>query len=1579
MSDNSQKFIARNRAPRVQIEYDVELYGSEKKVQLPFVMGVMSDLSGKSKVEQPSVSERKFLEIDADNFDERMKAMQPRAAFSVPNTLTGDGNLSVDLTFEKMDDFSPAAIAAKIEPLQALLQARTELSNLMAYMDGKTGAETLIEKILADPSLLAAVSGGGATAPDQQAALDSLRDAMPVETAEDDGSASVLDGLRASTPEDAAADRSTEDALASLAGQAVADVAEDDGSATLDALRAAAPEAAVEDDGSSALDALRASAPEDAVEEDASASVLDAMRSDAPDEAAPDTAADEALASLAGQTVEEVAADDGSSALDALRAVETEETVEEDASASVLDAMRSDAPAEAAPDTAADDALASLAGQKVEEVAADDGAAALDALRAAETQAEPHDDGSATLDALRAAEAADDTEDEDASSVLDAMRTSATDEETPDRSLDDALTSLAGEPAQEVAEEDALSALDDLRDIEPQEEAEVDDAASALDALREATPAESAPDRSADDALAGLADLGLAEEPEDDGSVAALASLAQAEVSSTDADATDDALAGLAGMDVDDAPQEDGSAAALESLARAEVSEPEADDGLDDLLGGLVAEPEAAGEDDGWDDLLGTTDPVPEDASVAAGVSDSDLSEVALDSDAEEGLDDLMGDISGRAEDGASDDESLDNLLGGSDEAVVAEAESDGLDDLLGGLDDSPESVEADLPVQETEASGVEADIGSAGDDLDDLLGGFEEGPATSEAEDLASTPVGEASEDAPRSDEFDDLLGGEEIASEPASDDSLDDLLGSDASDDASDLSASESEAGGGEADGLDDLLGGLDDTPDQAANDGLDDLLDGVGDEPEAETTGQVMDEPDGLDDLLGGSDDASGAVEDDALSGGVGDDTEDASDGLDDLLGGLDDEPATPEDETPEADGLDDLFGDAEDSADDGLDDLLGGLDDEPATPEDETPEADGLDDLLGDADDSADGGLDDLLGGLDEDIAAAGEETSEADDLDDLLGGLGDDDTDSGGLDDIATDTESSGGAALAEPEFAYGTMSSARPDAEALKRKRFRIALFGDFSGRAARGVIETGDGLASRAPIILDPDTVEDVIKRFGTTLVLPIGKDGAGVEVKLSELDDLHPDELYENVELFSELVGLRGQLGMGATAENAAKRLRQWAETHGTYAAPPKTRAGGSAVRADLKMSEFQKLIGDTSGSLTQASPIEDLMARVVGPYIRAIPDADAVAMQKAVDESLSAAMRLVLHHPDFQSLEAQWRSLDLIARSIEVDDTLDVVLYDVSAEEIAVDLASADDLSESGLVRLLTGEPLDEENGRGGYSAMFGLYSFEETPPHAELLGRIARVAAHVDAPFFAAMTPGFMDVDKKERHPLVAEAWDTLRGMSEAKYLGLVSPRFMLRRPYGAKSEPIYEFEFEEFTMKSGLGGMLWANPVVLVAILMAKSFKENGKSMGLGSIMSLGDIPYHFVNDRYGDQVQLPCTERNLTQDKVEKVMARGFMPVVSIKGRDEIRLASFQSVGGGEILGPWSGEVPPEPSPPKVVRAERPAPAATEEPTEEAGAGDDDLDSLLAGFEDLGGGDDAGDVDADLAALLDDL
>ena len=186
---SAQKFIARNRAPRVQIEYDVELYGAEKKIQLPFVMGVMADLSGKPAEALPAVNDRKYLEIDVDNFDNRMKSMKPRVAFQVPNTLTGEGNLSVDLSFESMDDFSPAAVARKNDALRQLLEARTQLSNLLTYMDGKSGAEDLINKALKDSTLLQslvsapnadqpAADNGGSAADD---AVASTEDPSPAE------------------------------------------------------------------------------------------------------------------------------------------------------------------------------------------------------------------------------------------------------------------------------------------------------------------------------------------------------------------------------------------------------------------------------------------------------------------------------------------------------------------------------------------------------------------------------------------------------------------------------------------------------------------------------------------------------------------------------------------------------------------------------------------------------------------------------------------------------------------------------------------------------------------------------------------------------------------------------------------------------------------------------------------------------------------------------------------------------------------------------------------------------------------------------------------------------------------------------------------------------------------------------------------------------------------------------------------------------------------------------------------------------------------------------------------------------
>lgn len=1242
----SQKFIARNRAPRVQIEYDVELYGAEKKVQLPFVMGVLSDLSGKA--EKPAVADRGFLEIDVDNFDERMRAMAPRAAFTVPNTLTGEGNLAVDLTFEKMEDFSPTAIAEKVDALRPLLEARRQLSDLMAYMDGKSGAETLIETLLNSPALLQALAGQEGAQSGLDAALDTLGDRLP-------DAAPAKDG--------------TDDTLAALA----------------------------------------ASAPQDAVA---------------------DTTADDVLGALP-QSEPEVVADDHADALDALR--------------------KAPAPVEE-PDQGGADVLADLA-------------------QTAPAQDQPEDDRADVLSGIK-------------------QQAPLTDQSDPDRT------------------DDILSGLEVPSPVQDQE--------ASADAVLGQMPAAPEADPKTDDLAAALS------------SIEAPAETAPAEPALEDVFGT-----------VEAAPE----------------SAEETQD-LDALLGGLEA-PEAAEETTSADDVLSGLEPA------AAPVEKA------------EDLDALLGGLETPAP--TEETTSADDVLGGLEAAAAPVEEAEDLDALLGGLE-TPEAAE--------EATSA-----------DDVLGGLEP----------AAAPVDEAGD-------LDALLGGLEPAAAPVE-----------------------------ESEDLDALLGGLE-TPEAAEETtSADDVL-GL-----LEPAAAPVEEAEDLDALLGGLDapEAPAAAEDD----------------LDALLAGLDD--------SDEAEPVETVAAETEGAGSD-LDDLLAGLEDE-STP---VPEPAAEEPDLAQQPETAD---------------------TAADDLDALLAGLDDDVTTQEAAAETASEvpTAATASAEAAPAQAPFGTVSQPRPARADLNRPRFRIALLGDFTGRAARGLRETGAALAQREPILLDVDTVEEVIEGFATTLTLPVGEGGTGIEVALNGLDDLHPDELSSSIGIFEALSGLRSQLGVGSMADKARQQLKSWSETYQTPVRLPKHSASTS-VPADLKLSDFQALIGDTAGQLTPTGPLDALMAQIAGPHIVQAPDADALQMQKAVDEALSTAMRLVLHHPDFQAVESQWRSLDLLARRIETDASLEIVLYDISAEELAMDLAAQEDLAESGMFRLLT-DVLDPEEGAGGFSALFGLYSFEETPPHAELLARIGQVAAHVDAPFFAAISPAFLEIAKEDRHPLVAKAWDQLRALPEAAYLGLAAPRFLLRRPYGAKSEPCYDFEFEEFTPQEGLSGMLWANPVVLQAILLAASYKKDGKAMQLGSLMSLGDMPFHYVNDRFGDQVALPCTERNLTTDSAQHALARGYMPVLWMKGRDEIRLGSFRALSGDEIAGPWGDGAPTAPKGGPAATLEMDITAAGT-PDGSAGAAAEDgpapeaedtaedeqsLDDLLSGFgeDDMGedeGGDDGG-MDPDLAALLEGL
>ena len=1276
-----------------------------------------------------------------------------------------------------------------------------------------------------------------------------------------------------------------------------------------------------------------------------------------------------------------------SSALDALRAIKLPEP-EEDTSGSVLDSLR----ASAVPDAPVED----------------ESATALDALRRVEVAQQQAEDNTAALDALREIAPAPAEEDQNATGALDALR--------------------AVEIAPEVEDDTATAALDELRNQEIAEE-EPEDSGAALDALR-AVELNGVIEEPATAALDALRAMEVPETQNDDNSAEVLASLPTTDLAEPE---TEDAEAILAGIEAIESEKEEDRSEDILAGIEAVEEQPDADD-LEDVLAGIEA-PEEAAESDDLDAILSDLD-TPVVADEAANADDilAAIEEVA-EVEPQDTSDAVLAGIEAAEEQPIADD--LEDVLAGI-EAPEEAAESDDLDAILSEIDSSV--VDEETGTADDVLATIEiAEQAEESDGVDATLAGLEAPEETVEQEDLESVLAGLEAPEERAEDRAEDILATLDPVALEDDDDGLDAALaGLEAPADAgTDDPLALLEDTGGESDtetDLDDVLADAEPTESaEAEPDDLDALLDDIGGDRADETAQDDIDTL--LDDAAPESDPADDALDGmlDALDGDAEQDTQ-VSDPVQ-IEEPAQDAPVAdvveeePEDEEPSeeelqaeqelAELLADLQPDAPDDEDDDLDALLGALDDEPEEePAPEPPALDDLDALLeGLQDDTADqteatadGGdteegaeTDALLDGLAEEAPtteqtqaaqdpAPDEAATDADDMDALLAGLEAEvaeaaDAGAATADEETTDMPADTGDTTAkatlsaEPELAYGTMSAERPDAQKLERKRFRIAILGDFTGRSAQGLIEVGDALAARKAILLDTDTVEDVIEGFATTLVLPIGKDGAGVEVKLGGLDDLHPDELYENVELFAALKSLKSQLGNGGTADSAAKSLVAWGEQHGRAVAPARATSGGNTVRADLKLSDFQKLIGDTEKTLAQPSPVDELMARVVGPHIRKLPDPDVTAMAGAVDDALSGAMRMVLHHPEFQSVEAQWRALDLIARSIETDDTLEVMLYDVSAEEIAADLTQSDDLSTSGLVRLLTEGPMDEEFGRGAYSAMMGMYTFEETPPHAQLLGRIARVAAHVDAPFFAAITPGFIETAKQDRHPLVASEWDTLRAMPEAGHLALATPRFLMRRPYGAKTEPIYEFDFEEFTQSAGLSGMLWANPVVLVAILLAKSFKENGPSMGLGQIMSLGDMPYHFVLDRFGDQVALPCTERNLTLDKVETVLGRGYLPVVSIKGRDEIRLASFQSLGGGEILGPWSGAKPPPPSAPKPPKAVPDAMDGNDNDT----AGDDaDLDDLLSGFDlDAGNNDEDidndEDMDAELAALLADL
>jgi len=582
-------------------------------------------------------------------------------------------------------------------------------------------------------------------------------------------------------------------------------------------------------------------------------------------------------------------------------------------------------------------------------------------------------------------------------------------------------------------------------------------------------------------------------------------------------------------------------------------------------------------------------------------------------------------------------------------------------------------------------------------------------------------------------------------------------------------------------------------------------------------------------------------------------------------------------------------------------------------------------------------------------------------------------------------------------------------SAAKAGAAPARRApgKLRLAVLGDFSGRANRGLLDKGEALARRKPIKLDVDNIEDVLARFAPVLTLPLGAGGT-IEFQPKSIDDLHPDALYENLEIFAELNSLRRRLSSTKTFKAAADEVMSWGGAAEQVAATSR-RSRGNALRIDAKLSDFARLVGAPTVSQATPSAVDELLQRVVGPYVVEGDDPDQAALVAIVDRALGAAMSEVLHHPDFQSLEAAWRSLDFLVRRIETSVSLQLVIFDVSAEEFAADLSAVESIDDSGLYKLLVEAPaLDAD--QGSFSAIIANYTFEMTPPHAELLGRAAHLAAQAQAPFIAAIGTDCIATRLEDLHPRVVEAWDALRALPQAGFLALATPRFLLRAPYGEKSDSISSFDYEEFGRHAGLKALLWGNPSIIAAVLLAATFQAQGAKMKLGSVLGLDDMAYFFYEDEDGEQVAFPCTERMLTEKRASHVTGQNLMALLALKGRPEVRLAGFGSVAGGTLLGQWAAPdklVMPAagaaPAPVAVVHQTAPIEAARDEAFEaqvtdlEAAAAsapvaveaeateeesiDPELDALLAELEASATPEPAAEdeIDPELAALLAEL
>ena len=430
---------------------------------------------------------------------------------------------------------------------------------------------------------------------------------------------------------------------------------------------------------------------------------------------------------------------------------------------------------------------------------------------------------------------------------------------------------------------------------------------------------------------------------------------------------------------------------------------------------------------------------------------------------------------------------------------------------------------------------------------------------------------------------------------------------------------------------------------------------------------------------------------------------------------------------------------------------------------------------------------------------------------------------------------------------------------------------FRILILANFSGATEKS--------ANSEPVLIDRDNFDEIMNRVAPSA--RIDTPSVSFSVSFRELDDFHPDRLFQQLEIFRSLRHMREQLGDPTLFQDIVEDLTPDPQRAAVAAPDPKALAGGSLLENLIEASEAR------GSSRRAVDPVLEFARKVVAPYIVPKPNPKQSEMISQVDNSIGEEMRALLGNPAFQAVEGAWRALYFLVRNVDTGSQLKIYMFDT-------------------LKSRLTSEALEEillQAGDDPWSLLIANYSFGVDDKDSELLQYMAALAARAGAPLLAAAA---LDALGDER-------WQAMRRMPSAEYVSLALPRFLLRLPYGKDADAPQEFAFEEMPQGSRHDAYLWGNPAFICGVLIAQSFSEDAWQMRTSSRQEMRGFPVHVYRD-HGDSEMKPCAELWLTQSQVEQLLDEGFTPLISMRGSDSIRVANIQSIAPNAkaLAGRWN-------------------------------------------------------------------